>query len=68
MFSCCSYYVISYEKSIMGSENTYASCVSRIMYVKNVYKTYIIKYTEINQMSSTEDVVGCDWRAFPNTF
>jgi hypothetical protein len=41
MFSCCSYYVISYEKSIMGSENTYASCLSRIMYVKTFIKLII---------------------------
>jgi hypothetical protein len=32
MFSCCSYYVISYEKSIiMGSQSTYASCVFRFL-------------------------------------
>jgi hypothetical protein len=57
MFSCCFNYVISYEKSIMGSENTYASCVClTVSYCKNLYKTYnilIIKCTEINQMSST---------------
>jgi hypothetical protein len=32
-------------------------CVSYYV-CKNLYKTYIIKYTEINQMSSTDALIG----------